>query len=71
MEKYILTIDMGTTAFKASLIDCSGREIAGATEEYQILTPGPGLAEMEVSEYIRIFKAATSRVIHKAAVSPD
>ena len=71
MEKYILTIDMGTTAFKASLIDCSGREIAGATEEYQILTPGPGLAEMEVSEYIRIFKAATSRVIHKAAVSLD
>ena len=40
-EKYILTIDMGTTAFKSAIFDCRGREVSSATEEYQIQTPQP------------------------------
>ena len=71
MEKYILTIDMGTTAFKASLFDCSGNECASSTEEYQLITPQPGQAEMEVSEYVNIFKTAVSGAISKAKVSPE
>lgn len=34
-EKYILTIDMGTTAFKSAIFDCRGREVSSATEEYR------------------------------------
>ena len=30
--KYILTIDMGTTAFKAAVFDCEGREAGSATD---------------------------------------
>ena len=59
--KYILTIDMGTTAFKAAVFDCEGREAGSATEEYQIQTPRPGWAEMDAEKYTELFKAAVSR----------
>ena len=54
--KYILTIDMGTTAFKAAVFDCEGREAGSATEEYQIQTPRPGWAEMDAEKYTELFK---------------
>ena len=70
-EKYILTIDMGTTAFKSAIFDCSGREVASATEEYQIQTPQPGWAEMDPERYITLFQNVIARALDKAQVPKD
>lgn len=67
-EKYILTIDMGTTAFKSAIFDCRGREVSSATEEYQIQTPQPGWAEMDPDRYIDLFQNVIAKAIEKAQV---
>lgn len=69
--KYILTIDMGTTAFKAAVFDCEGREAGSATEEYQIQTPRPGWAEMDAEKYTELFKAAVSGAVKNAGISRE
>ena len=69
--KYILTIDMGTTAFKAAVFDCDGREAGSATEEYQIQTPRPGWAEMDAEKYTELFKAAVSGAVKNAGISRE
>ena len=69
--KYILTIDMGTTAFKAAVFDCEGREAGSATEEYQIQTPRPGWAEMDPEKYTELFKAAVSGAVKNAGISRE
>ena len=69
--KYILAIDIGTTAFKAAVFDHEGNECAAATEEYLILTPQPGWAEMDPDQYIDIFKRIVRRAVSKSGVNKE
>ena len=62
---------MGTTAFKSAIFDCSGREVASATEEYQIQTPQPGWAEMDPDRYIALFQNVIARAMDKAQVPKE
>lgn len=70
-EKYIISIDMGTTAFKAAVFDSKGHECASATVEYQLMTPHPGWAELDPAEYVNIFKEVTSSAMQKAGVPKE
>lgn len=69
--KYILSIDIGTTALKAAIIDEKGNIISSKTCEYTILTPHAGWAEMEVNVYVETFRTAVSTVMGAAGISPD
>ena len=67
-EKYILTIDMGNDGIQVGDLDCRGREVSSATEEYQIQTPQPGWAEMDPDRYIDLFQNVIAKAIEKAQV---
>lgn len=69
--KYILGVDLGTTAIKAAVFDETGRECGSKTVEYTLLTPSPGMAELEVQTYIDTFRTAAQMAMARAAVTPE
>lgn len=68
---YILAIDIGTTAFKAAVIDQDGYVLSSKTCEYTIITPHAGWAEMDVSVYVETFRRAVNDVMESADISPE
>lgn len=68
---YILSIDIGTTALKAAIIDESGEIRSSKTCEYSIITPQSGWAEMDVTVYADTFRTAAGQVIQAAGISPE
>ena len=51
MPDLLLTFDIGTTALKVGLFDVSGRALAISTQEYELITPRAGWAELPVERY--------------------
>jgi xylulokinase len=47
----ILTFDVGTTSVKTCLFDERFRLLQSASEEYKLLTPAPGIVEMDPGRY--------------------
>lgn len=70
-SKYILAIDIGTTAFKAAIVDENGSVLSSRTCEYTIITPHAGWAEMDVNVYVETFRTAAASVIEEAGISAD
>lgn len=68
---YILGVDLGTTAIKAAVFDENGKEHGSKTVEYMLLTPSPGMAELEVQTYIETFKEAIQNAMERAEVTAD
>ena len=66
---YILAFDLGTTALKCALHDLSGRVIANASKEYQLITPTTDAVEMDVETYWQAFKSAVARVLKESNVA--
>jgi xylulokinase len=65
-----LTYDIGTTSLKTALVSESGRLLALHTEEYQLLTPRPGWAEMPAESYWGAATAGTRGVLAASGVAP-
>lgn len=68
--KYILGMDLGTTAIKAAVFDENGKECGSKTLEYTLLTPEPGRAELEASTYVETFIKAAHEAIKRAEIDP-
>ncbi|BDF57197.1 xylulokinase [Christensenellaceae bacterium] len=71
MSKYILSVDLGTTALKLALIDSSGVSITGATREYDLITPRPGYVECSPDTYWNAFKDAVHHIVRNSGVNPE
>lgn len=69
--KYILSIDLGTTALKLALIDEAGVIIVGATREYDLRTPRPGYVECEPETYWHAFKDAVHYIVESVSGSAE
>jgi len=69
--KYILGIDLGTTAIKTAVFDETGKEHGSKTIEYTLLTPRPGWAELEVETYVDTFIAASHQAMERAGITAD
>lgn len=69
--KYVLGVDIGTTAIKAAVFDELGTDLGSHTCEYTLLTPSPVRVEMDAQTYVNAFKTALSNAIGKAKVSKD
>lgn len=69
--RYILGVDLGTTAIKVAVFDENGKECGSKTIEYTLLTYSPGMAELEVQIYIDTFKAASQTAMERAGISAD
>ncbi len=69
--RYILGVDLGTTAIKAAVFDEKGKECGSKTVEYTLLTPSPGMAELEVNTYVETFKEASCMAIERAGIQVE
>jgi len=67
---YLLGLDVGTTSFKAILFDEDGREVASASHEYTLLTPGPDMVELEAERYWDVCKVVLKEICQKGDVTP-
>ena len=67
--KYLLGIDFGGGASKATLIDTNGNIIAENTVEYPMLYPEKGAAEQDPNDWINALCENTKALISKSAVN--
>lgn len=69
-EKYVVANDVGTEVDKAVIVDSDGRNLASATEEYEVSYPKQGWAEQDPEVWWNAIVKATKKVIKKADVTP-
>ncbi len=66
--KYLLGIDFGGGASKATLIDTDGNIVAENTVEYETLCPTPAAAEQRPEDWISALKENAKAVIGKSGI---
>jgi len=70
MEKYILSLDSGTTSNRAILFDHSGQIIASAQREFEQIYPRAGWVEHDATNIWETQLAVLKQVIQKAEIEP-
>lgn len=71
MGKYLLGIDLGTSACKAALFDREGKVLGSAIAEYNVYYPYAGWAEQNPDEWWEGVRHAINDVLMQTAVLPD
>ena len=69
--RYLIGIDIGTSATKTVLFDTEGRIMASASESYPMAQPKNGWAEQEPEDWKRAVLATLRSVTEKSGVAPD
>jgi len=70
-REYFLGVDAGTTSVKAALFDARGSMSAHSVQEYALVTPREGWAELPAGTFVRCARAAVAEVRTSAGVRPD
>lgn len=68
---YLLSIDAGTEAIKAGIVDASGNVLASASRKYPTYFPRPGWAEQDPQEWWSGLVAAVRDCLGAAAIPPE
>ena len=66
--RYILSLDLGTSAFKVALFDENGKITSSSTQEYSLITPDTLSVELNVDTYWSAFKAGLADTLKQAKV---
>jgi xylulokinase len=69
-KKYILGVDVGTTATKVALFDLKGTTIASATKEYELITPTTLEVEVDIATLWKAFKQGVKDILLTSKVDP-
>jgi xylulokinase len=67
--KYLLGIDLGTTAIKIGLFDEYINKIGTSTQEYKLITASEFAVEQKVAVYWGAFKTCLTNVMNKTGIS--
>lgn len=70
MGKFLLGIDIGTSACKAALFEPDGRVIAQAARPYPVYYPAPGQAEQDPEEWWEAVCAAARSILDESGIAP-
>ncbi len=70
MEKYLLGIDVGTSACKVTVFDERGQVKANETMAYAVYYPKEGWAEQDPKEWWEAVCRAIKSVLAKGNISP-
>lgn len=70
MEKYILSLDEGTTSARAVLFDRRGQIVSSAQYEFSQIYPKPGFVEQNPDEIFNRQYTALTEAILKAGIKP-
>ena len=71
MDRYILSLDLGTTAIKVAIVNLQGRLLSTATKEYQLLTPDTLSVELPVDTYWKAFREGLKEAVADSGISSD
>lgn len=71
MEKFILSLDQGTTSSRAILFNHKGEIVATAQREFEQFFPKPGWVEHDANEIWTSVLACMAEVLRKADVSAE
>ncbi len=66
--RYIVSLDLGTSAFKVALFDENGKIVASSTQEYSPITPDTLSVELDVETYWAASKAGLAETLKTAKV---
>lgn len=69
--KYLLGVDFGGGASKATLLEETGRAAASASSEYPTSYPRPGWAEQDPEDWYRAIRANIAAVLEKSGASQE
>ncbi len=69
--KYLLGVDLGTTAIKIGLFDENINKIGTSIQEHKLITDTKFAVEQKVAVYWESFKTCLKNVIHKTDISPS
>lgn len=69
--QYILAVDMGTTAFKASIFDEKGNLQGNALIEYDISSKHAGWAEVDAGTYVDTFRKCIIMALESAGLAAE
>lgn len=69
--KYLLGIDFGGGASKATLLSCEGDVVATSTTEYPTYYPKPGYVEQNPGDWICAIQANIKGILEKSGISPS
>ncbi len=69
--EYLMGIDVGTSGVKVLIINREGVVVSSDTEEYPLLTPRPGWAEQNPSDWWTASVQGIKSIINKSGISPE
>ncbi len=70
MQRYLMGIDLGTSATKAALYTAAGDLLAEAVEQVPLHMPRPGVVQQDSDDFYRTAAAAVRRCLQGSAVDP-
>lgn len=67
--KYVIGIDVGTTAIKATVFDLNGQECGSRKEKHTLITSSTGIVELDPESYLEKFSLAVKSAIKSSGVN--
>ena len=68
MSKYLLGVDIGTSACKVAIFDLDGKVVCQANREYAVYHPAPGHVEQDPEEWYRAVCAAIADCLARSRI---
>lgn len=70
-KKYVIGVDLGTTAFKAGLFDEAGMAVCTHTQEHSLITPAPLTVEQSAENYREAFKICVRTLMKETNIGKE
>jgi len=71
MMKYVIGVDLGTSAVKVLLVDQEGQVAAEASEAYPLYQPKSGYSEQDPEDWVKGTVVALASVLKQSGVDPQ
>ncbi len=69
-QKYLIGVDLGTSATKSALFTPDGRLVAEASQEVPLYYPAPGVVEQENEDFYRSAAATVRQCLQASGIDP-
>jgi xylulokinase len=69
-RRYVIGVDLGTSATRAGIFDLDGRLLAEASRPVPIVYPAPGQAEQEMDDFLATAAQAVAECLQRSGMDP-
>ncbi len=70
-RRYVIGVDLGTSATRAGVFDLDGRLLAESSRPVPIVYPVPGQAEQDMDDFLATAAQAVSESLGTSGIDPD